>query len=52
MDGVMAGELEFSIFVFLIDGMLHPATNTQPTIMKRVRGMIIFTGIRDFLCVV
>jgi hypothetical protein len=50
MEGVRMGELEFTPFVFLIVGILHPATNTQPTIMKRGRSLIIFSGIRDFLC--
>jgi hypothetical protein len=31
-----------------MEGMLHPATTTQPTIKKRVSGMIIFAGICDF----
>jgi hypothetical protein len=48
LDGVIVGELEFPAFVFLIAGILHPATSTKPTIRKRVRGMIILKGIRDF----
>jgi hypothetical protein len=42
MVGVIVGELEFLAFVFLIVGILHPATTTKLTIMKRVRGLIIF----------
>jgi hypothetical protein len=47
MDGVLAGVLEFPAFVFLIVGMLHPATITQPTIKKRASSMRIFSGICD-----
>jgi len=45
---MIVGELEFSAFVFLIIGILQPATTTHAAIMKRVRGMIIFSGIRNF----
>jgi hypothetical protein len=47
MDGVI-GELAFTAVVFfLFMGIVQPATTTQPMIIKRVRGMIIFAGIRD-----
>jgi hypothetical protein len=47
MDGVVVGELELPAFVLLMEGILHPATRIQPTIMKRARGMTIFPGICD-----
>jgi len=48
MVGVIVIEPGFLAFVFLIVGILHPATNTQLTKMSRVSGLIIFKGIREF----
>jgi len=48
MDGMIVGELEFSTFAFIVVGILHPATTKHATTMRRVRGMIIFRGIRIF----
>jgi hypothetical protein len=46
--GVTVRVLEFLAFVFLIDGKVHPATNTQLTIMKRVRSLINFKEVGEF----
>jgi hypothetical protein len=47
IDDVIMGELEFAVVVFMLVGLLHPATTIQPIRMKRVRGRIMFRGIRN-----
>jgi hypothetical protein len=45
MEGFIVGELVLPAFVFLMEGMLHPATRTKLTRMKIMRSTAIFTGI-------
>lgn len=40
---------EFAAFVPLMVGVVHPATRTQPTMMRKVRSMYFFIGTSPFL---